>query len=322
MNDPSSPLDQLAALGPLALGSRVKRLGDAILAQAQAALDAEGHTGLTPSQVIALMTLAARPGLSVTALAAGLGVSQPAVTRTIAALREAGLLARGRALSLSAQGAALHAQLRQSFMPRIGQAAAALYDGVDGDFLAQIAVVEARLAAQPLAQRMAVSPPAPAAAPDQAGPIVRAYRPDDAGAFRALNEEWIAAFFTLEDKDREALSDPQGSILDQGGAILIAELASRQVGCVALIPCDEGEVELAKMAVAPGLRGQRLGHALMEAALAEARAMGAQSVYLESNRSLAPAIALYRSAGFRELAPDEAPPSPYARCDIQMRLVL
>nr|MCU0634753.1 GNAT family N-acetyltransferase [Gemmatimonadaceae bacterium] len=57
--------------------------------------------------------------------------------------------------------------------------------------------------------------------------------------------------------------------------------------------------------------GWRLGTATLE----RARQMGARRVYLESNTRLAPAIALYRKLGF---VPVVGPPSPYARCDIQM----
>jgi len=41
---------------------------------------------------------------------------------------------------------------------------------------------------------------------------------DDATAFRALNEEWITRYFTLEAKDRETLNNPAHSILLKGGA--------------------------------------------------------------------------------------------------------
>ena len=37
---------------------------------------------------------------------------------------------------------------------------------------------------------------------------IRAYQPEDAAAFRSLNEEWIERYFRLEDKDRKNLENP------------------------------------------------------------------------------------------------------------------
>ena len=44
---------------------------------------------------------------------------------------------------------------------------------------------------------------------------------DDASAFRTLNEEWIARYFALEARAIETLSDPETTILDKGGSILM-----------------------------------------------------------------------------------------------------
>src|SRR6201997_5562057 len=63
---------------------------------------------------------------------------------------------------------------------------------------------------------------------------------EDATAFRTLNEEWIARYFTLEAKDREILGDPEGKILKHGGHILVAWLGPQAIGCVALIPMGDG----------------------------------------------------------------------------------
>jgi GNAT superfamily N-acetyltransferase len=144
---------------------------------------------------------------------------------------------------------------------------------------------------------------------------VRLFTPADAAAFRQLNEQWIVAHFELEPKDNEVLNDPEGKILAEGGAILIAEEAGGAVGCVALLPAGEGVFELAKMAVRPDLRGHGLGRALIEGACAEARARGAHTLMLESNTSLKPAIALYEKMGFVRV-PLEG--SPYVRCDVRM----
>ena len=91
------------------------------------------------------------------------------------------------------------------------------------------------------------------------------------------------------------------------------------VGACALLRNDDGSFELAKMAVDPVARGQHVGRALGEAAIGRAREMGAPYVELLSNTRLTPAIALYRSLGFVEVA---LPASEYERANIKMVLDL
>jgi len=145
------------------------------------------------------------------------------------------------------------------------------------------------------------------------------FRPEHAEAFRTLNEAWISRHFTLEPKDREVLEDPQGQILAKGGKIFMALEAGRPVGCVALLKMADGGYEVAKMTVDEGLRGSGLGRALMQRCIDEGRQLGATRLYLETNSSLAPALALYRAMGFRELAPSD---TEYARCDVWMERAL
>ncbi len=146
------------------------------------------------------------------------------------------------------------------------------------------------------------------------------FRAELAGAFRALNEAWITTLFALEPKDEAVLGDPEGQIIARGGRVLFALEGGEAVGCCALMALADGGFELAKMAVAEPYKGRGLGRALMAAALERARAAGAPRLYLETNSGLAPALALYRSFGFREITPAE--PSPYARADVCMELML
>ena len=45
------------------------------------------------------------------------------------------------------------------------------------------------------------------------------YEPCYQSAFRTLNEEWITAYFRMEEADYKALDHPQEYILDKGGDI-------------------------------------------------------------------------------------------------------
>jgi putative acetyltransferase len=143
----------------------------------------------------------------------------------------------------------------------------------------------------------------------------------DAEAFRDLNEEWIARHFTIEAEDRRQLDDPVTAFIEPGGAILIAELDGRRVGCVALSPDGAGAFELSKMAIAPDTRGQGAGRALLQAAIDQARTMGARFLFLGSSTKLPAAVHLYETFGFRHVAP-ETIHMPYARADVFMQLTL
>src|SRR5689334_8290945 len=97
------------------------------------------------------------------------------------------------------------------------------------------------------------------------------YRPQYAGAFRRLNEEWIVSHFEIEEADRKVLEHPQESILDRGGFIFVALLDGEPVGVCALLKRDEpGVYEMAKMAVVPKAKGRGIGHMLGRAVVEKA----------------------------------------------------
>lgn len=152
---------------------------------------------------------------------------------------------------------------------------------------------------------------------------IRPLKPgEDATPFRLLNEEWITRFFVLEAKDVATLGDPQRSILDKGGQIFLADAGDEVVGCVALIPVQDGMYELSKMAVAPKMQGQGIGRRLLEYTVARARELGAKSLFLGSQTRLANAVHLYEAMGFRHVSPDSLPDMHYSRADVFMKLDL
>jgi GNAT superfamily N-acetyltransferase len=57
------------------------------------------------------------------------------------------------------------------------------------------------------------------------------------------------------------------------------------------------------MWVAESVRGLGLGRRLLTVVEDEARTRGVRILHLETNRALTEAISLYRSAGYREVAP-------------------
>jgi N-acetylglutamate synthase-like GNAT family acetyltransferase len=94
------------------------------------------------------------------------------------------------------------------------------------------------------------------------------------------------------------------------------------IGCVALEPTGAGVFELSKMAVAPPERGRGIGRLLLQAAIDRARALGASSLFLGSNRRLAAAVRLYEAVGFQHVPREQVGPLPYERADVFMELSL
>ncbi|MDP9049252.1 MAG: GNAT family N-acetyltransferase [Acidobacteriota bacterium] len=150
---------------------------------------------------------------------------------------------------------------------------------------------------------------------------IRPFRPGDGEAFRLLNEAWIERHFGIEQKDRETLGEPNRNILAKGGHIFMATNGQKALGCIALLSVRPGIFEVAKMTVAESQRGCGLGRKLLAHAIAQGRALGADSVYLETNDQLKDAIHLYEELGFRHLPPERLTPSPYARANVFMELI-
>ena len=199
------------------------------------------------------------------------------------------------------------------------RAAERLLDEVGQDFWAAVGRCERALTRESLVDRVARV----RAEGEHSGAVgdvrVVDFEPAHAAAFRAMNLKWIEANFTVEPSDLRQLDDPQRSILDPGGHILVAFDGAEVIGVCALAPHGEGCFELAKMTVSETARGRGIGELLGRAAITWTRAQGATRLYLESNTKLEPAIRLYRRLGFVEV---KGEPSPYARANIQMELAL
>jgi DNA-binding MarR family transcriptional regulator/GNAT superfamily N-acetyltransferase len=85
------------------------------------------------------------------------------------------------------------------------------------------------------------------------------------------------------------------------GALLVARLRRRPVGCGAVRLHERGVAHVKRMWVAPEARGLGLGRRLLGELESLARDRGAAVARLETNRSLTEAIALYRASGYREV---------------------
>jgi len=102
------------------------------------------------------------------------------------------------------------------------------------------------------------------------------------------------------------------------GALMIARLKARPVGCGALKFHGRKPAELKRMWVSPDVRGLGVGRRLLGELERFAAGSGVKVVRLETNRTLKEAIQLYRTSGYREVPAfnDE----PYAHHWFEKRL--
>ncbi len=124
------------------------------------------------------------------------------------------------------------------------------------------------------------------------------YHREFKAAFERLNRDWIETYFALEPADREVFSDPEATILANGGEIFFVLEGNQVLGTCAVLRHGAEECEIAKMAVAPQARGRGYGVLLMETAIRFAGDAGASRIVIVSNTVLEPAIRLYEKHGF------------------------
>ncbi|MGZ3901112.1 MAG: GNAT family N-acetyltransferase [Bacteroidia bacterium] len=133
---------------------------------------------------------------------------------------------------------------------------------------------------------------------------------------KKLNIEWLEKYFHVEPIDVIQLSDPQKEIIDKGGLIFYAKYNDEVVGTASLLKITDSEYELGKMAVTAAAQGLGIGKTLMDHCLDVAKQMGLKTVILYSNKSLGPAIHIYKKYGFKEV---ELETGHYERANIKMK---
>jgi DNA-binding MarR family transcriptional regulator/GNAT superfamily N-acetyltransferase len=125
-------------------------------------------------------------------------------------------------------------------------------------------------------------------------------RPDARFCLRAYFSELGRRFDGGFDPARSISADDH-ELIPPAGLLLVAILHGEPAGCGALKFHGDAPTEIKRMWVAPAARGLGLGRRLLASLEAHAAAGGARAVRLETNRALTEAIALYRSAGYREV---------------------
>ena len=148
---------------------------------------------------------------------------------------------------------------------------------------------------------------------------VIAYSPAYREYFIDLNIEWLEKYFAIEPHDKIVFENIEELILKPGGEIFFIRCGDEIVGTAAMQKIDSHSYELIKMAVTEKHQGKGFSKLLMKNCIAFAKKKMASKIIILSNRSLLPALSLYKAFGFTEV-PLEA--TDYSRANIQMELRL
>jgi GNAT superfamily N-acetyltransferase len=305
--------------GGLLLGSRLKRVSDALFAGVDSIYEAHG-VALSSRCFPILFLLRDHGPRGITELAASLGQSHPAVSQMSRTLFDHGVVAektdpddeRRRLLALSPKGVALMGRMATIWQAIVG-AVDDLSAATQVDFLTHFSALEAALQERSFADRITDRLRLREGETLEIVPFEPRYRDD----FKRLNLEWLEKYFYIEAIDHDVLSHPEAQILAPGGFILLARHRGEIVGTCALIKAGKSRFELSKMAVTDRYQGQGIGHKLLTAAILQFQRSGAKQLFLETNSKLVRAIALYEANGFQR-APRPKGPAHYQRSNVYM----
>ncbi|QJT10628.1 bifunctional helix-turn-helix transcriptional regulator/GNAT family N-acetyltransferase [Oceanidesulfovibrio marinus] len=314
-------MDVLQELGKVALGSRLRRLGDVFACDAAKIFQMYG-VDIQPKWFPVFYLLSQTEESSITAMAADIGCSHPVVSQAVKEMTRAGLIETGKSsedgrmnvVKLSDAGRALIPGL-EAQMQDVTESMDELQGQMQHNLLKAIEETEYLLEEKSLHDRVLEQ----RKRRESQRVEILDYTPEFHDDFKRLNYEWIEKFFTVEDADRELLEHPNERILNPGGAILLARYEGEIVGVCALFRKDDETLELAKMAVTPKVQGRSIGWTLGCAAVDKARSLGAKKLHIDSNTKLKAAMKLYAKMGFVRVV---GPPSPYEKCNIQLEKIL
>ena len=248
-------------------------------------------------------------GVEIRALRARLGLDSGYVSRVLRSLTQQRLVSvrvskddrRVWRATLTAKGLAERAELDRRSDALALSILEPLSDRQRATLLSAMADVERLLQASMV--RFAVEDPA---------------TPDARWCFEQYFAELAARFEAGFDPAISISADPH-ELVPPAGALVIARLRDRPIGCGALKLHGRAPAEIKRMWIATSARGLGLGRRLLDELERYARAAGVTVLRLETNRTLSEAIALYRTSGYREA--DAFNDEPYAHYWFEKRLV-
>jgi putative acetyltransferase len=135
--------------------------------------------------------------------------------------------------------------------------------------------------------------------------FIRAKSKKELGHIRELFLEYAKSLnFNLcfQDFEKE-LKELPGEYAPPEGSLLLAIYENNIAGCVALRKLSEGICEMKRLYVRPAYRGSEIGKKSAVKIIEQARKIGYKKMRLDTIPSMAEAIELYRSLGFKEIEP-------------------
>jgi putative acetyltransferase len=110
----------------------------------------------------------------------------------------------------------------------------------------------------------------------------------------------------------EELARLPGEYARPTGRLILAFDGEHAVGCGVLRRIDDRVCEMKRMYLRPSARGRGAGWQLIDDLIEMARVIGYDRMRLDTLPSMTRVKAIYRSLGFKEIAPDRANPVPGA----------
>lgn len=136
--------------------------------------------------------------------------------------------------------------------------------------------------------------------------LVQAESPSQINDARQLFTEyagWLGLNLCFQNFEKE-LAELPGDYAPPSGRLALAMWDGKLAGCVCLRRLDTKTCEMKRLYVRPCFQGQRIGRVLTEMIIEEARRIGYARMRLDTLPvKMERALAVYRSLGFREIAP-------------------
>ena len=309
-------------LGHIAVGTRFRILTDRLMLDADKVYRSLGLE-FEPRWFTVFYLINQKKQITISELAEQLGYSQPAVTQIVNSLIIKKIIksvkakddSRKKVITITAKGEELLLKLIPVWQD-IENAVKELLSSTGYDVLHILGKLESELDSKSIHTRVMEK----IKDRQRSEVVVSDYVPKYKKAFRDLNYEWISKYFKIEDKDRKLLENPEREIIKKGGFILFAEYENEIAGTAAIIKHGEKEYELAKMAVTEKAQGKQIGKKIALAAIDRVKSLNAETLFLETNSSLLPAMNLYKKLGFQEVEMKRK--SDYERATLRMELDL
>jgi ribosomal protein S18 acetylase RimI-like enzyme len=127
----------------------------------------------------------------------------------------------------------------------------------------------------------------------------------DVAACRELFQEYqrgLGVSLCFQGFDAELAGLP-GDYAPPRGRLVLALVAGRPAGCIALRPLFHRDAEMKRLYVRPAHRASGLGRMLALHIIAEAKALGYETLKLDTLPQMSAAQRLYEKLGFRDTAP-------------------